>query len=310
MLQTGRSSAPIFIIGAPRSGTSVTNWAIGQHPNIQVMPETAWIASYVTGAFSSFNKGSERGKFSHLSNVDFPRDRYLHHIAHSIDAIIHEAYEMRCQRLYGDYKAEGIGVNAGNKNPGYQVRRSSDDPKSRWIDATPLNTQFTWALAQVFPNARFIHNLRDPVSVASSLEHFDRVGAQSQALSSGLETWIQHTDNAWLTEKAFGASRVFRLEFERLEREPAIVLREALHFLEEDWCEDCLEPLATRTNSSEVEDSGSKAIKRLSFIRNYKKARSLYEELLSGRIADEECGSSELELERRFDRHLTQRPLL
>jgi hypothetical protein len=67
-----KAARPIFIIGAPRSGTSITTWALGQHPNIQPMPETAWIASLAVGGYLSHVKGSERGRYSHLSNVEFP----------------------------------------------------------------------------------------------------------------------------------------------------------------------------------------------------------------------------------------------
>ena len=60
---TGRQETPIgprpiFIIGAPRSGTSITTWVLGQHPNIQTMPETGWIASMGVAAFLSDRKGS------------------------------------------------------------------------------------------------------------------------------------------------------------------------------------------------------------------------------------------------------------
>ena len=300
---------PIFIIGAPRSGTSAMNWAIGQHPNIQVMPETSWIASFATGAMSSYRKGSERGRFSHLSNVSFPSDIFYAHVAECVDNIVNDVYETRCRQLYGNYETEGIKINPANPNAPYQVRRSPDDPKSRWIDATPLNSHFAWAIAMIFPRAKFIHNVRNPADVALSLENFDRVGARALSLSRGLRTWMQHTENAWLAEKAFGPERVFRLEFERLESEPEAMMRDVLDFLDEDWSEACLEPLARKTNSSEVGDKQPNLVKRIFNRLAYRKATALYEALHQP-VSEAARRDASRKLEENFESHLAQRPLL
>ena len=207
---------PVFIIESPRSGTSITNWALGQHPSIQQMPVTAWIATYVMGAIYSFRKGTERGKFSHLSNVEYPEAEFLAHMARSVHDIDCEIFEKRCISLYGsDYKTKGIRINPENPNTPFQVRRTPQDPKHRWIDGTPLNTHFGWALAKAFPNAKFIHNLRNPADVALSLENFNRVGADAQSIGEGMQTWWDHTHNAHLLELTLGPERVFRLDFDR-----------------------------------------------------------------------------------------------
>lgn len=285
------------------------NWAIGQHPNIQVMPETAWIATYVTGAISSYNKGSERGKFSHLSNVEYPAESFLAHVARSVDDIVRDVYETRCRKLYGDYRAQGIHINPENPNAPYQVRRSPDDPKARWIDGTPLNSQFVLALEQVFPEARYIHNLRNPADVALSLENFDKVGAEAQSLGDGLKTWMQHTEYAWLAEKAFGPGKVFRLDFARLEQEPEAAMRDVLAFLGEDWCADCLEPLKNRTNSSDVDHLRPELEKRISRNRVYRKAVKLFDELNAEVDEGSRLEAGDL-LKQRFEVHLSERPLL
>jgi len=295
------SPRPIFIIGAPRSATSALTWALGQHPNIQPMPETAWIASMGVGGYLSYLKGSERGKFSHLSNVEYPLEPFLARLGEYVDTVVHDVFAVRCTRFYGNYRETGhVRGSPKSPNPELQIMRSIDDPKARWIDGTPLNSQYIWILAQMFPEARFLHSLRKPDDVITSLEGFANVGANPQPLADGVATWLQHTDNAWHAERAYGAGRVFRVEFRRVAEEPEQLVRDVLAFLDEDYSSDCLLPLQRRLNSSEVDDRREPNRAKLMKIKGYRDAASLYEQLASSPVVDQPDAAAEDVLRQRF----------
>jgi hypothetical protein len=278
----GVAVRPIFIIGAPRSGTSITTWVLGQHPNIQPMPETGWIASMAVGSYLSYLKGSERGRFSHLSNVEYPLAPFMARIGEAVNAIVGDVYDERCLRFYGERSRGPDWVLNGKQlqNP-LQIRRTAQDPKRRWIDGTPLNSYYIWALDALFPGALFIHNLRRPDEVATSLEAFDRVGATPQELDEGLETWIEHTENAWYAERGLGAGRVFRLDFARVASEPEALFREVCDFLGEPFHPDCLLPLRQKLNSSEVADKREANLAMLHDNESFRRAAATYRTVMA-----------------------------
>lgn len=279
------------------------NWAIGQHPNIQVMPETAWLVDYITGAFAAYDRGSARGEFSHLSNVGYPLESFLFAVAESINSIVMEAYDRRCYFLYGDYEQSGIELDFSVPEAQFQVRRSPRDPKTRWIDSTPLNTHYVWALAQVFPQAKFIHNLRHPKDVALSLRHFDAAGAPFSEVDDALSIWIQHTQNALLAEQALGSMRVFRVRYERIENEAEGLLQEIMSFLGESYSADCVLPLQTKVNSSLVGKNDADLPSVIHESELFQHAVDIYTEATNNGIKNEASESASKRLETVFNNH-------
>lgn len=130
---------PIFIIGAPRSGTTILAEALGRHSELWVSDESEFLLDL----------------FGH-DHVDKAFDR--------VQALNGPSW-LRTQAVdKGEFLAyAGLGINAlfTNRSQG-----------KRWIDHTNLYTLMVETISEMFPRAQFIHSLRDGRRAVHSTLHF------------------------------------------------------------------------------------------------------------------------------------------
>ena len=228
--------APVFIIGAPRSGTSVLTWALGQHPNLYPLEETVWFGRFHRGLDQAFQIGASRGERSQLSGMGITREAFFRAFGRTADALI---------LAHREWPSAPVGHAQA-----FARARAPDEPKRRWVDGTPENSFFVTALVELFPRARFIHLLRDGASVVRSLLGFHNIGGARHTPTEAWEKWIRHVRACLEAESMLGPGRIVRVLHRDLVDDPETAVRACLVIAGEPFRPECLLPLSQRINSS------------------------------------------------------------
>lgn len=125
------TEAPTFVIGMPRSGTTLVEQILASHS-----------AVYGAGELNDMKFVAARSQ--QLSQFDSPYPICLPGLKNE------------------DYSVLGNGYL-------HRLRQMADDPKAtRYIDKHPLNFQFVGLIYAMFPNARIIHTVRNPLDTCLS----------------------------------------------------------------------------------------------------------------------------------------------
>jgi hypothetical protein len=134
---------PIFVLGAPHSGTTVAAWALAKHSQFWTSGEIYVLAEIFGGARGDKNFETLFETAAVLGDGSF---------------IQHEKIS-RAELL----AALGLGVNA---------LFTSRSGNRRWIDYTPVQSLMVDRLGEMFPDAQFLHLLCDGRRAVHSMIHF------------------------------------------------------------------------------------------------------------------------------------------
>ena len=213
------SSTPIFIVGMPRSGTTLLTSMLSAHPRIAIAPETHYLCYWM-----------RQHKHLELSSAkDF--DRFWQTLSHS-------------QRFsYFGIDANKTRERVLAKGPpshqhifeGWLEEYASCINKPRWGEKTPLHYQHLHQLFTWFPAARVIWMLRDPRAVAASLNQVPWASAYIHVHAQQWHESLLCFERDWQRD-----SRVMLLRYEKLIQQPEKYLTDLCQFLGEIYTPDML----------------------------------------------------------------------
>ncbi len=225
-----KTKAPFFILGLPRSGTTLLRDLLRSHPNIAIPNESHFMVRLyqMFGDPQSDQDALQILKWlkrlDHFQRFDIEVDIEQFKKKRSYKDIINYIYNIYAQKLH----------------------------KIRWGDKTPGYLRHVPILLKLFPDALLIHIIRDGRDVALS-NIVQKFGPNNVACAA-----IQWKKTLVIHERLkqiCPASQYLEVQYEQLLMQPRLVLEKVCGFLSEPFTEEIL--TATRdglyTNISSVQ---------------------------------------------------------
>lgn len=216
------SDRPIFIVGSPRSGTTLMRSIIDAHPNIFCPPCETFIFNTLNNTFNDYIWKD------HYAQLPFTRQALIKWLRKYI------------LDLFGNLalKAE----------------------KKRWAEKTPSHVLFMNFINEVFPDAQFIHLIRNGYDVVKSLKN---VHWGSKSVIHNTNTWINSVKTGRKIGKRLSTDRYIEIRFEDLINTLEPILKNLCNFLTERYNERML--------NYHLPENNSWRLKLISFEENKKK---------------------------------------
>jgi hypothetical protein len=192
---------PFFLVGCGRSGTSLLRSMLNNHSRIAIPTESLFMVDYL--------RVQDRFALEDLVDliIDEPEITEWGLNVEKVDLSDCETVPEVLKRLHNLY--------------------ASSKHADVWGQKTPRFVRHMQTLGSAFPDAVFIHIVRDPRAVVNSLTHSD---VHRSNPYHGTRRWCMDVE-AGLAYEVSSPARVHRVSYEELVREPKQTLENILEFI-------------------------------------------------------------------------------
>lgn len=206
---------PFFILGCPRSGTTLLQVLLDSHPALAIPPE-----SFIFDRF-----GPLLGTYGDLA--DPARLRALAADVLADERIRDWGLRATPAELL-ERTAERSAAGLFDALFSLYARQSG---KTRWGDKTPQHALRIPELLAVYPGARIIHLIRDGRDVAESTA---RIAIGPCSILAIARRWRRYMETVAAASAGLPADQFLEVRFEDLVRDPAAARRRIMSFIGED----------------------------------------------------------------------------
>ena len=210
------NNGPVFITGNRRSGTTLLSNLIDRHENISVFVESFFIPRFYYAQIFYWPLTNTRNLLrlaNTIVNEQSSRRNDLHLSSEALVSMKRRTYPGIVGTLLKNWAKEHGKTVWGDKSPGYHTK----------LDI----------LHRLFPDARFIHIIRDGRGVWSSLKN---LGWEKNVVRVARE-WVTGIRKARRFAQAHGRENYLELRYEDLVQDPEKELRRIMKFLGQPYTE-------------------------------------------------------------------------
>jgi hypothetical protein len=211
---------PIFVVGVPRSGTTLLRYMLCSHPRIYIPPESNFIPRFFRRRPNEAMSRAETRRILERIAAYRPfwrdwQDEPLNPEAF-LDAMPSLTPSALVAALYGRYAQQFGAV--------------------RWGDKSPMYVNYISLMIEMFPSAQIVHIVRDGRDVmASSLSTYRGPRFFYMDPYFAARRWRDGVRRAMAEGRSLGPEQYHQISYEALTAEPERRLRELCDFLREEF---------------------------------------------------------------------------
>ncbi len=210
---------PIFIVGVHRSGTTLLRYMLSSHSRIYIPPESDFIPYFFLR--DPIGELSDE-QIARMLRIVFERYRFAKEWQGNPPAL-----EQFIASLSGRTPAAFLDALYGAYARQYGAER--------WGDKTPIYASYLTLLHRIFPNAQFLHIIRDGRDAAlSMLDKYEREEFHVDVFFAA-RNWVRRIRRAQRAGSRLGPDLYYELRYERLIQDPEGELCAVCEFLGETF---------------------------------------------------------------------------
>lgn len=224
-------TGPVFIVGSPRSGTTLLQYMLRSHPAISLPTGESHFMVPLYKNSQQYGDLNEKNNIRKVLQEMYRRsadflDTDLHGMKYDIDKLTEEFYTMKCNTMVKIFSA--------------LFRKNADgENKKRWGDKTPYYVLHIPLILEMFPDAQIIHVIRDGRDCALSMFQrkydFDVYNTYHAA-----KYWQQYVDTGQEYGQKLGSNQYLEIRYEDLLQDQIKTIKSVCKFLNEEYNESVI----------------------------------------------------------------------